>query len=99
MREDFGFKKELIPETDATAGRGIALRLGAGKVRHRRAQYLWAQAIYHQKHARLNKVPGDLKTAGMMTKHPSGDMMDVFMNRCGFVILEGRGELSLRAAV
>eukprot|EP00959_Pyramimonas_sp_CCMP1952_P355010 7436645-Pyramimonas_sp.AAC.1 len=71
MCKDFGLKKELIVETDATAGSGMALRLGAGKVRHLHAQCLWVQAIYRQKLARLNKVPGELNTADMMIKHLS----------------------------
>jgi len=99
MCKDFGIAKELIVETDATAGRGMALRLGAGKVRHLHTQYLWVQAVYHDRIARLNKVPGEENPADLMTKHLSGDKIDYFMDRCGFVILEGRSELSLKAAV
>eukprot|EP00959_Pyramimonas_sp_CCMP1952_P363148 7604569-Pyramimonas_sp.AAC.1 len=99
MCKDYGMTKGLAIETDATAGRGLALRLGAGKVRHLYTQYLWVQAIYHEKLAKLNKVPGELNTADLMTKHLSGDKIDFFMDKCGFVIQEGRSELSLRAAV
>ena len=99
MCSDYGMKKGLVVETDATAGRGMALRLGAGKVRHLHTQYLWVQAIYRERLAKLNKVPGELNTADMMTKHLSGDTIDFFMDRCGFVIMQGRSELSLRAAV
>eukprot|EP00959_Pyramimonas_sp_CCMP1952_P117565 2457842-Pyramimonas_sp.AAC.1 len=60
----------------------MALRLGAGKVRHLHTQYLWVQAIYHERLARLIKVPGELNTADMMTKHLSGDAIDFFMDRC-----------------
>ena len=49
--------------------------------------------------ARLVKVPGDLNTADMMTKHLNGDAIDFFLDRCGFVIMEGRSALSLKAAV
>ena len=99
MCKDFGMVKDLVVETYATAGRGMALRLGAGKVRHLHTQYLWVQAIYHDRLAKLVKVAGELNTADLMTKHLAGDKIDYFMDRCGFVILEGRSELSLRAAV
>lgn len=99
MCKDFDIKKDLIVETDATAGRGMALRLGAGKVRHLHTQYLWVQAIYHDRLAKLNKVLGDENTADMMAKHLNGDKIDYFMDRRGFVILEGRSALSLKAAV
>ena len=99
MCKDFGMKKELVVETDANAGKGMALRLGAGRVRHLHTQYLWAQAIYHERLAKLVKVPGDLNTADMMTKHLNCDTIDFFLDRCGFVIMEGRSALSLKAAV
>eukprot|EP00959_Pyramimonas_sp_CCMP1952_P243411 5087898-Pyramimonas_sp.AAC.1 len=35
----------------------------------------------------------------MMTKHLACDTIDFYMDLCGFVILEGRSELSLKAAV
>ena len=92
-------KKDLIIETDATAGRGMALRLGAGRVRHLHTQYLWVQGVFHEKRARLDKVPGNHNTADMMTKHLNGEMIDFFLDRCGFVIMEGRSKLSLKAAV
>jgi hypothetical protein len=99
MCEDFGMKKDLIIETDATAGRGMALRLGAGKVRHLHTQYLWVQGVFHQKRARLNKVPGNHNTADMMTKHLNGETIDFFLDRCGFIIMQGRSKLSLKAAM
>ena len=34
MARDFGLEVKLQLETDSVAGRGMALRLGAGKVRH-----------------------------------------------------------------
>ena len=34
MAADFGISLKLIIETDSVAGRGMTLRLGAGKVRH-----------------------------------------------------------------
>ena len=42
MSRDFGWELKLRIWRDASAGRGIASRRGAGKVRHMATQTLWA---------------------------------------------------------
>ena len=55
--------------------------------------------IYHEEPAKLLQGPGDHDTANVVTKSLNGDEIDFFMDRYGFMILEGRSELLLRAAV
>ena len=46
MARDFNQTKGLVIKTDATAGKGMGQRLGAGKVRHLQTQYLWVQDVF-----------------------------------------------------
>ena len=91
-----GFKLEVA--TDASAGRGIALRLGAGKLRHLHTQYLWAQGVYHRREAVLIKIPGLSNEADLMTKHLAAPRMQELLRQAGFQVRAGRSKLGLRAA-
>ncbi len=98
MGRDYGVGFKLEVATDASAGRGIALRLGAGKLRHLHTQYLWAQGVYHRREAVLIKIPGLGNEADLMTKHLAAPRMQELLRQAGFQVRAGRSKLGLRAA-
>ena len=47
MARDYGYELNVALETDSVSGRGMSLRLGAGKVRHVDTQWLSMQGVFH----------------------------------------------------
>ena len=58
MARDFGMELEGTLHTDSTAAIGMTYRVGLGKVRHVRVQYLWLQERVAHKELGLAKVLG-----------------------------------------
>jgi hypothetical protein len=98
MAKDFGLEMKLQLETDSVAGRGMALRLGAGKVRHIDAQWLWVQGIFNRREAVIKKIPGVTNDADLLTKFLDGVKIKLVMEAMGFEFASGRSNLALRAA-
>jgi hypothetical protein len=99
MAADLGMTVELEVETDASAGRGIALRLGAGKIRHLHTQYLRVQGTFNRREAKLNKIDGDKNQADLMTKHLEQQALLKHVKNCECEFVGGRSKLALEAAV
>ena len=99
MARDYQVNLRLVVSTDATAGKGIALGLGAGKVRRLHAQYLWAQGVFHRREADLRKIGMEGNVADLMTKRLDGQRIQVLLQLAGFRHLTGRAKAALSAAV
>ena len=56
-------------QTDASAGRGIAMRRGAGRIRHIATPTLWLQKHIQDGRISILKVPGAENCADLGTKH------------------------------
>ena len=63
----FGMPK-LELETDSSAAKGIAVKRGAGKVRHIETGALWIQQAVGLKKFALLKIDGKTNAADLMTK-------------------------------
>ncbi len=90
---------KIVTETDSVAGRGMSLRLGAGKVRHVETQWLWVQGVSHRKEATIRKIPGVTNEADLMTKFLDGLKITSVMTKMGFQFVSGRSGLALKAAL
>ena len=99
MALDYGITRKIILETDSVAGRGMSLRLGAGKVRHVETQWLWVQGVFHRREAEIRKIPSIKNGADLMTKFLDGTRIEVLMCQLGFAFVGGRSGLALRAAL
>ena len=69
---DFGFDRhgemDLEVLTDSSAAKGIAVRRGAGKVRHIETGALWVQQALNNGRFALSKVDGKKNVSDLMTK-------------------------------
>ena len=75
---DFGLPTfKIVIETDASAGKGIALRLGAGKLKHIETQYLWSQKVFYDKLAELKKIPRGENAADIGTRHCTAKEIEI----------------------
>ena len=68
LAKDYGLAVTVAIETDSVAGRGMALRLVAFKVRHIDTQWLWVQGVFQRKEGTIKKIPGIENEAALMTK-------------------------------
>ena len=96
---DYGVVVKLVIETDLVAGRGMSLRLGAGKVRHVETQWLWVQGVFHRKEATIRKIPGATNEADLMTKFLDGSKITGLMTAMGFTFASGRSGIALKDAL
>ena len=84
-------------ETDASAGKGIALRLGAGKLKHLETQYLWSQKVFYDKLAELKKIPRGDNAADIGTRHCTAKEIETGLKQMGYHELLGSSKLALKA--
>jgi hypothetical protein len=99
MVADLGKQCLAILYTDATAGKGIAQRRGAGKVRHLDTQFLWVQQKIGEKRLLVRKVKGTENTSDLQTKYLSAGDVTRLMSVLGFVVREGISAAALKANV
>ena len=91
--EDLGVKLKLELKTDASAAKGIAQRLGLGKVRHLEVSQLWLQQKVANGEIRVIKVPGGENRADALTKHVSREVLEEHIRGVGGEVIQGRHEL------
>ena len=77
---------------DATAAKGILDRQGLAKVRHIDVNCLWLQEQCATKMMPLVKIPGEINTADLMTKHLVGPVLLEHVKNLNLEIREGRSE-------
>ena len=102
MARDLGMEATLelqSIQTYAVAGKGMAIRLGAGNIRHLATQWLWIQRIFHERLNSVVYIPGKENAAQAMTKHLSGVDLQRHVAAPGLEYREGAPALALRAAV
>jgi hypothetical protein len=71
LGSDVGIRLEL----DATAAKGILDRQGLANVRHIDVNCLWLQEQCAKKMVPLVKIPGEINTADLMSKHLVGPVI------------------------
>ena len=82
---------------DASAGRSISLRRGAGRIRHIATPTLWVQRLVQSGLVKVNKVDGESNLADMGTKHLNHQSMVKLMSKCCYYFRSGTSELALKA--
>ena len=99
IASDMGLVMSLMLETDATAGKGMVQRLGAGRVKHIETQFLWIQRIFYEKKASIRKIPRTVNGADLGTHHCTNAEIENHMRTLGFITLQGDSKLTLKAAL
>ena len=68
---------------DATAGRPIAMRRGAGRIRHIATPTLWLQRLVINGDIKMTRVGGNDNCADLGTKHLDYQTMNKHLKFCG----------------
>ena len=75
---------------DATAGRAIAMRRGAGRIRHIATPTLWLQRLLINGDIKMTRVGASGNCADLGTKHLDYQTMIRHLKFCGVRFAEGR---------
>ena len=79
---------------DATAGRPIAMRRGARRVRHIATPTLWLQRLVINSDIKMTRVGGNDNCADFGTKHLDYQTMIRHLKFCGMRFAEGRSRIA-----
>ena len=90
MARDFGDERVVRIATDSSASKGIASRLGLGKIRHLDTGLLWLQHHVRRKVLQLVKTVGSGNPADIGTKDLAEKDMKRIMVKLGFQERTGR---------
>ena len=99
LSKDLGLKVDLRLAGDATAASGIAHRRGAGRVRHIEVGTLWLQRLAVDKIITFSREPGKDNVADLGTKHVDATTLNRIIDKLGYVKVDGRSSLALRASL
>jgi hypothetical protein len=72
MFEDFGVSLDINLLTDASSAKGIAMRIGLGKIRHLETSQLWLQSKVANGSVTITKISGKDNISDVLTKYLSG---------------------------
>ena len=81
---------------DATAGRAIAMRRGAGRIRHIATPTLWLQRLVINGDIKMTRVGGNDKCADLGTKLLDYQTMNRHLKFYGMRFAEGRSRIALQ---
>ena len=99
LSKDLGLNVDLRLAGDATAASGIAHRRGAGRVRHIEVGTLWLQRLVVEKIITFSREPGKDNVADLGTKHVDATTLNRIIDKLGYVRVDGRSSLALRASL
>ena len=71
VAKDLNWEFKIIVYVDSVAAKGIASRVGIGKVRHLEVRFLWLQEVVQHRDVQIRKVLGTQNPADVMTKPTS----------------------------
>ena len=80
---------------DATAGRAIAMRRGAGCIRHIATPTLQLQRLVINGDIKMTRVGGNDNCADLGTKHLDYQTMNGHLKLCGIRFAEGQSQIAL----
>ena len=98
IARDFGVTLNGRLSMDSSAAKGIASRLGLGKVKHLHTQYLWVQERVSNGDFTLRKIWTDENPGDLMTKNLDKPKLDKFFQYLGFCFRDGRHDLAPKLA-
>ena len=79
---------------DATAGRAIAMRRGAGRIGHIATPTLWLQRLVINGDSKMTRVGGNDNCADLGAKHLDYQTMNKHLKFCGMRFAEGRSKIA-----
>ena len=91
---DIGWSLDIRLELDATAAKGILDRQGISKVRHIDVNCLWLQEQAAKRLVPLVKIPGEINTADLMTKHLSNAVILKHLQNLNLRHVSGRADMA-----
>ena len=97
MLRDLGITSGIELHIDASAAKGIAQRIGLGKVRHLEVSQLWIQHQVAEGSIKICKVLGKDNIADALTKYLSGPDLDRLVHRSGLYRSQDFHPSALRA--
>ena len=83
MLKDFGIACGIYLHLDASAAKGIAQRVGLGKLRHLEVSQLWIQHKVASGSIIIRKVPGQDNIADALTKYLAGPDLERHVKNAG----------------
>ena len=86
-------------KVEATAGRGVAMRRSAGRIRHIDTPTLWVQKLVQDGKVKVSKIPGNTNPADFGSKHLDAASIQKNLARCKFASRAGRSDIALRAEI
>ena len=99
MAADIGMKLMCELWGDSTAAKGVANRLGVGKIRHLHLPLLWIQSFVKKGLLKLIKKKGTELSADLGTKLVTSASMWKHLSTLNFELRHGQSEKALKAAV
>ena len=81
---------------DATAGRAIAMRRAAGRIRHIETATLWLQRLVINGNIKMTRVGGNDNCADLGTEHLDYKTMNRHLKFRGMRFAEGRSRIPLQ---
>ena len=88
----FGVMVEAGVLSDASAGIGIALRQGCGRLKHLEVKWLWVQEKVSEKALRLRKHTTETNVADLATKYLARPCMEMLLAAGNLVLVSGGRE-------
>ena len=89
MLEELGLKVNIVLATDSSAAKSLGSRRGTGRIRHLETRWLWLQLEVAKGNIKLEKVPGDVNPADVLTKYKSGNDIERLLTRMGVETIRG----------
>ena len=103
MLRDLGVKltgdATVEVKVDAAAGRGVAMRRSAGRIRHIATPTLWVQKLVQDGKVKVSKIPGSANPADLGSKHLDAASIQKHLARCKFPSRAGRSDIASRAEI
>ena len=90
-------KAVLEVRIDASAGRGIAARRGAGRIRHTATPTFWVQKLTQDGKVKIMTIFGEPNPADLRTKHLDGGSILRALEKYHCYVREGMSGLTFQA--
>ena len=84
LAADLGWQVRIRLKVDSSAAKAMASRSGIGKVRHLETKFLWVQDAVSRRRFTLQKVPGKINPADVLTKPMAQVLMRSLLSPWGF---------------
>ena len=97
LLRDMGVEMGIEIRTDASVAKSIAMRRGAGKVRHIEVNQLWVQEKVAKGEIEIRKVGTEANVADILTKHVEREKLDRHLATMGYLREQGHNDITLRS--